>query len=129
MQGFRASHAAVVALLSVVTALSMLYCHSEFPRLHSCALLSSAQAAVAAAYQHMLLGADWNRVRRATSDRRYETVFAGFLLISIFNTLLILVLGTVPDESDGVVYRKGTTASAAGPNRGVATPAAGATIT
>ena len=77
----------------------------------------------------MLLGADWNRARRVTSERRFETVFAGFLLISIFNTLLILVLGTVPDESDGVVYRKGTTASATGPNRGVATPAAGATIT
>lgn len=131
MQGFRASHAAVVALLSVVTALSMLYCHSEFSCVcfHDRAPLSSAQAAVVAAYQLVLLGADWNRARRLTSERRFETVFAGFLLISIFNTLLILVLGTVPDESDGVVYRKGTTASAAGPNRGVATPAAGATIT
>lgn len=97
--GFRASHAAVVALLSVVTALSMLWCHN------------------------------WNQIRRATSDRRSETVFAGFLLVSIFNSLLILVLGTVPDESDGVVYRKGTNVSTAGPNRGVATPAAGATIT
>lgn len=77
----------------------------------------------------MLIGADWNQIRRASSDRRSETVFAGFLLISIFNSLLILVLGTIPDESDGVVYRKGTNASAAGPNRGIATPAAGATVT
>ena len=81
-----------------------------------------------AAYQHKQIGADWNQIRRASSDRRSETVFAGFLLISIFNSLLILVLGTVPDESDGVVYRKGTNASAAGPNRGVATPATGATV-
>ncbi|KAL3151500.1 hypothetical protein ABBQ38_012499 [Trebouxia sp. C0009 RCD-2024] len=95
--GFRASHAAVVALLSVVTALSMLWCHN------------------------------WNQIRRGNHDKRSDTVFAGFLLVSIFNSLLILVLGTIPDESDGV-YRKGTNVSTAGPNRGVATPAAGATV-
>ena len=75
--------------------------------------------------------AAWNQQRRnigkADGHKRVETVFAGFLLVSIFNSLLILVLGTVPDESDGV-YRKGTSASAAGPNRGVATPANGATV-
>lgn len=48
VQGFRASHAAVVALLSVVTALSMLYCHSESSCVHDRALLSSAQVAVVA---------------------------------------------------------------------------------
>ena len=58
-----------------------------------------------------LPAADWNQVRRALNDRRSETIFAGFLLISAFNSLLILVLGTIPDESDGVVYRKGTGAT------------------
>ena len=72
--------------------------------------------------------AEWNVARRSANSRRAETLFAGFLLVSIFNSLLILVLGTIPDESDGVAYRKGTGASAAGANRGIATPAAGATV-
>ena len=76
---------------------------------------------------HCLYHAEWNVIRRGAGSRRADTLFAGFLLVSIFNSLLILVLGTVPDETDGVAYRKGT-ASAAGPNRGVATPATGATI-
>ncbi|DBA94047.1 hypothetical protein WJX77_004403 [Trebouxia sp. C0004] len=96
--GFRRSHAAVVALLSVVTALSMIWCNQ------------------------------WNQTRRGANSNRADTLFAGFLLVSLFNSLLILVLGTIPDESDGVAYRKGTSASAAGPNRGIATPAAGATV-
>lgn len=37
-------------------------------------------------------------------------------------------MGTIPDESDALTYRKGVTgASTAGPNRGVAVPATGAT--
>lgn len=72
--------------------------------------------------------AGWNTTRRATSDRRAETLFAGLLLISFFNCLLILVMGTIPDESDAQTYRKGVTgASTAGPNRGLAVPATGAT--
>ncbi len=79
---------------------------------------------------HLLhsLCAEWNQARRGANSRRADTLFAGFLLVSLFNSLLILVLGTIPDESDGVTYRKGTSASAAGPNRGIATPAAGATV-
>lgn len=96
--GFRAGHAAVVSLLAVVTALAMLWANQ------------------------------WNQNRRGIHSRRYDTLFAGFLLVSLFNSLLILVLGTIPDESDGVTYRKGTNVSTAGPNRGIATPAAGATV-
>lgn len=131
LQGYHRSHAGLVALKAVNTVLCMVYANSKFSnQIPSCCAVWSARMMHNPNTEHLL--AVWNKIYRqgGTSEyytalypsstdassvsgvthKRIDCALAGFVLLSIFNTLLLAVLGTAPTTRyhDNVASTRGT---------------------